>query len=519
MKRLLLLQKDPNMWRLHLDSLLHLDDSSVFFVAQGLQHFAWAHWRVLPAIDRELLVNSVSLVIARRSSSLPQYARSKVEQVLAAACALSGSLAPVLALVVEPGQPGVEAGLSALKTVLEEALSDDKRLTPDHRRQLVGEVTRVALPSVELACRICIESIQTDSPDGPLIHIAQDVLKAIVSRLPVGAHLTPQLLEVLVVLAERAVPLPTGLRSQKHSRSAIAAINILTELMGKRYIPRQANCGIDDGVDILVTLVAKVVSLLQRFKPACNRRDSADVVLPLLEFIRTFAESHLERCLSSAPCDGTMQAVVLTFLDEFSAISRCLTDVALLLNAVLVWEELVSIAPIRSLILNAEAATQVTLYFLKCCLVSDNKDLQQQCMDMVDEMNLCAIVDKDIRAIVMGASVGRDTLGVVEGAEEAGCDGTALLSHVSALVGEFMESDKFLAELRRLVPRMMDEQLADFNTATLGGRVGEDLTVHALDVLYLSRLLPICGTPESTVGRLAGTLVQLVSILAMHPVL
>jgi hypothetical protein len=106
--RLMLIQRDPNKWRFHLDLLFYLDDNCVFFISQGLQHFVWAHWRVLPSDDRNFLTSAITRVITQRAASLSAYARCKVEQVLAGVCALSGSLGPALALVVEPGQPGVE---------------------------------------------------------------------------------------------------------------------------------------------------------------------------------------------------------------------------------------------------------------------------------------------------------------------------------------------------------------------------------------------------------------------------
>jgi hypothetical protein len=530
-ERLMALQRDPSKWRFHLDLLFYLDDNCVFFVSQGLQHFVWAHWRVLPAEDRDFLTSAITRVISQRGGDLSLYARSKVEQVLAGVCALSGSLGPALSLVREPGQPGVEVGLSTLKTVLEEALSDDRRMTPGHRQLLVKEVTQVAAASSALACRICVDSLVSGSADGPLLTLALDLLRTVVARLPVGAHLSPEVLDALCALAERAIAMPAGygseaaapagqsMRCARHCRSAISAIHILTELMGKRYIPRGA--GADSGVDVLVGLVAKVVGLLQRYKAVCNHSDNIDITLPLLEFIRTFVECHLERC-ASAP-SAAMQAAVRALLDEFACVSRCFTDVELLLNAALVWEELLDVEAIRPLILSSDTALEVAMYLLRQSLVSNNEDLEMQVMDMVDEINLNAIGDPDIRALVAGASSsspGGGGGGGAEGVEEAGCMGTALLSLTSQLISAFMESDRFMAELRRVVPLLLEEQLASFTAAAAslasGATPAPDsgdcsaLSMHAMDILFVSRLLPVCGPPEDTVGRLVGLLAQLV---------
>lgn len=451
------LQRDAAKWRFHLDLLFHLDDNCVFFVSQGLQHFAWAHWRLLSAEDKEHLTSAVARVIAGRGGGMSQYARSKVEQVLAAACALSVSLTPVFALVVGPGQPGVEVGISALKTVLEEALSDDSRLTPDHRQALVREVQKVAAESVSLACAICAEFLNSGAPDGPLLALALDVLRIIISRLPVGSHLSPQVLDVLCSLAERGIAMPTSsaanfngndsFKCAKHCRSAILSINILTELMGKRYIPRNETTGADSGVDLLVTLVAKVVGLLQCYKAVCNHTDNADVMLPLLEFIRTFTECHLERCLSSSAPNATMQAVVLTFLDEFATITRSFSDVELLLNAALLWKELLSVPPIRGIVLASDTSVDVAMYLLRNSLINGNDVLQLQCMDIVDEIDLNPIADRDIRELVMGISSGVAFSRGVEGTEEASCHGSSLLTLTGILVGEFTESELSLIHI------------------------------------------------------------------------
>ena len=126
---------------------MYLEENVVFFLAQGLNKFVWANWRVLSPHDKEHLTNGITMVLKRRSD-IPPFARSKIEQILASICALSGSLAPVLVLVVEASAPGAELGLSALRIALEEMMSNDSKLTPAHKKALVTVVNDVSTYSL-----------------------------------------------------------------------------------------------------------------------------------------------------------------------------------------------------------------------------------------------------------------------------------------------------------------------------------------------------------------------------------
>lgn len=77
------------------------------------------------------------------NNTLSQFVRSKMEQVLAAICAVSASLSPVLSIVVELNQPGFEYGISALRTVFEEVLKDDTRLLPSQKTILFEAASEV----------------------------------------------------------------------------------------------------------------------------------------------------------------------------------------------------------------------------------------------------------------------------------------------------------------------------------------------------------------------------------------
>ena len=143
------IQRDHSLWKIHLDLLLIADDNVVFFLSQGLAHFVWANYRLLSPDDIAYITATV-LSVLRTRRGMPHAARCKVELILASICSLSCSLDPVLLLVVESHDPSVEIGISALRTVFEEVLSDDAKLTQDHKHALVQLVLGVNQPSLLL---------------------------------------------------------------------------------------------------------------------------------------------------------------------------------------------------------------------------------------------------------------------------------------------------------------------------------------------------------------------------------
>ena len=39
--------------------------------------------------------------------------------------------------------------------------------------------------------------------------------------------------------------------------------------------------------------------MMRHVSPVCNHPENTDIMLPLMEFIKTFVESHMERCLDT----------------------------------------------------------------------------------------------------------------------------------------------------------------------------------------------------------------------------
>ena len=111
-------------------------------------------------------------------------------------------------------------------------------------------------------CRICSETLQSGAPDGNLILMTLDLMRIIVAKLPIGPHLGAGVLDIVCSVVERTIAMPpsttetgggavgmnpsglssppsrallagnSSLRFPQYSRSSIAAIGVLNELMG-----------------------------------------------------------------------------------------------------------------------------------------------------------------------------------------------------------------------------------------------------------------------------------------------
>jgi hypothetical protein len=113
-----------------------------FYSGQGLASYVWRNWNNLSGDEQNYLTNCILQTLVS-STALSTFVRSKIEQVLASICAVSGSLTPVLSIVVEFNQPGFEFGISALRTVFEEILKDDLRILPSQKTLLYEAASEV----------------------------------------------------------------------------------------------------------------------------------------------------------------------------------------------------------------------------------------------------------------------------------------------------------------------------------------------------------------------------------------
>jgi hypothetical protein len=88
-------------------------------------------------------------------------------------------------------------------------------------------------------------------------------MRELVVKLPVGPHLSFQVLTCLFGVVERYHQQQTQV--QGSASNAVLAVEVLTEVMSKRYIPPSADGSASDaGAGILVELVAQAVGILQQ---------------------------------------------------------------------------------------------------------------------------------------------------------------------------------------------------------------------------------------------------------------
>jgi hypothetical protein len=279
------LQSEENSWVAHVQLLPVVEDTLIFFLCLGLQRIIWKQWNVMSVESHEAILNSVISILVRTTSPLTLFARSKAELVLAAICQNSYSFEPTLKLLEIANQQNIFAGVSAMRTIIEEVFQVDPRISPPCRTVLIKEANNIALPITTLACQICISSIQSQSGSSPTLIAALLLLRAVVGKMDIGPHISPESLNLLFAIAE----LGAGAESSKEGShgsgmassfidASVKAVNVLTELMARRYVPRAtvamagsssaAAVGKDVGADLLVDLVVKAINLLQKYRYA-----------------------------------------------------------------------------------------------------------------------------------------------------------------------------------------------------------------------------------------------------------
>ena len=80
------IQRNPDTWKIFIEILLLADDSTLFFIAQGLRYTVVKYWNLLQIHEHQLFIEKVLYCIFTRSSSLLPYSKSKLEQVVGAIC-------------------------------------------------------------------------------------------------------------------------------------------------------------------------------------------------------------------------------------------------------------------------------------------------------------------------------------------------------------------------------------------------------------------------------------------------
>jgi hypothetical protein len=270
-RRLLELLSGLQTWSQHLSTLYTANDMVCFFIGIGYQRLVWRHWSKLSQEGKEALTNAITSVLLNRGN-MASFAKAKLEQVLAAICVNSLTLQPVLNLLVDCNQPGAYNGLSAMRTVMDSILSDDPKIDPNTKQTLEVLSEGVILPLTNLACTACMNALQSyNEENSALMIVSLELLKTIVSKLPLGAHITVDVLNLMFTIAE----LGADHQSVFH-KSALSSMEILTEIMQKKYIPKEnstsgnidgkGTSGADRGVHMMMHIASKTVFLLKSYR-------------------------------------------------------------------------------------------------------------------------------------------------------------------------------------------------------------------------------------------------------------
>jgi hypothetical protein len=499
-----------SFWQNNLTCLQSVNDTLLFFMCQGLQKYIWKHWFEFPSNEQELISNVIMTTLFQRSTTLSNYARSKLEQLLGTVCTLSTSLDPVLKIASatsnpnETGSNNLIVGVSALKTILDDVLTSNPRIPPEKFKQLLQIAESNAIAITQLAYQSTLLGIN-EGGDSPLLYFSLELIKTILCKLPVGGHISMDLLILLFNIAE-------NMFLSSH-RVAIVAIEALTELMGKSYLPPNVGSS-----NILNELVLKAVALLRFVKASCtDGLNDNPVILALLEFLYMFTESHLERYLQSSYTSNNINS----FLAEIATVTCAISDPNTLKKVALVWESLLGIELVWPLIgsLSSTVTLPVVNHLLHNCLFSKNILLLEAVQDIEDGLQTEPFVDPHIREIVSHLEIyyssnkGNldspiDNNSLLEGVEEITSVAVAVRQGTTKLIQQFVaySGSDVTSFLCSMLPPMTQEFLLGMSSSN-----GDIAINFALDLYFILPLLPLCVEHSMLSCHLSNIILQLVT--------
>lgn len=257
-RRLVELLSDKDSVGPHLHTLHTANDTAIFFVCIGLQRLIWRGWGQLDVYLQEHLVNTITSVLTSRLT-LQRFSKAKLEQVFATICICSSSIQPAVSLLSSSEQQGSIVGLSCIRTVLDTILSDDAKIDQNGRGILISLIDGIIAPLTNLACGNCVKATQNYNEDTHnAMILSLEILKIIVGKLQIGPHVTLEVLDLLFSIAEMGAE-----ENSVFHGSSLSAMEILTEVMYKRYIPVGSD---GQGVKVLMRIVGKVVALLKNYR-------------------------------------------------------------------------------------------------------------------------------------------------------------------------------------------------------------------------------------------------------------
>lgn len=268
-------QKMEGSWQIHIQYLQtpQVDDPLLFLLCIGLDRIIWRVWPTLSRPDQEGIINTIIQILVTRFATLPSFVRSKIEQILATICKNSVSFNILFQLIQYCEQTSLSPliGISAFRTVLDEVLGNDMRVASDRKTMLSKMASDVSPQLLNMGCNLCVQNIQAGSGDCESLLTSLALIKVIISKIPVGQHINTSTLYLLYSIAELSASSPS------YKTTSLSAVEALTELMSKRYIPTHSSlastpvdyspstAGRHASVAVLIEMVAKAVSLIKLY--------------------------------------------------------------------------------------------------------------------------------------------------------------------------------------------------------------------------------------------------------------
>lgn len=248
---------------------------------------------------------------------------------------------------------------------------------------------QVAVPLSGLICSVCDFHSSTVASN-LLEKNSLELFREIVLRLPVGPHLSMKILNCLFQIVERQYHSSAAAASQQHDsgvqqmeeNNALLAIEILCDVMSKKYLPRNDDGGGEDsGALVLVELIAQAIGLLQQMSSPASARNMEDVstILPLFEFINLFVEYHIERCMASSLRNQKASSVMEVFLNELSTLTRACSHPEYLYKVCVIWKGLLEDEVAKCAVLQNENCLQAGFHIFQAGLLQNNPTLESVC--------------------------------------------------------------------------------------------------------------------------------------------
>ena len=544
------------------EALPTVEEMMLFFICIGLQRIIWKRWRYLSNDEKQLLLTTISSMLLERGDSLQQYARGKLEQVMANVCAQLGSVDPVVEILQKCESEDAEnhrksiIGLSVLRGVLDEVLNkDDPRLTPEQQKTITKSANTMIVPATTLACSALERELSESSTIMNSFHNAElntnmleiqsqvndhifgamtalETLKVIIIRVHHGPHISTEVLELLFEVAKLSASSGDVLE-----KCSVSAIECLTEIMQKRFIPSPVDTrtyddkGMVIGVSAIATtashtwsilqdMTTKAINLLQGYTPLVkDMLEASPLINSLLEFISVFSSTHLERCLKQS--EG--QQLVLQLVEALTTLTRDTSCVEITVKITRVWEDIFNIDELREYLIQVPSlSTNLAEHLMNCALCTKNEDFRvTYASDVLDENTLEPFMDPHISEIVSGVSLieavnhsdtAQDARVV---SEELSSPGLVLTSNVVSLLGILSESADTSAAMYTIVlnefQSILDKLQSNTNDSDSNSTDADvsNVSLFCLDLSLLARILPIYVPKETLLLELISLLGQL----------